>query len=196
MFPFAFGLQQGLEGLVWLGIRDDNASSVSLASRGYLFFSHLFWLAWVPFSTAMIEPNAARRKMLAALTGVGFLFGLSVFLPAFLIDGWLRVEPINGSLEYGTSLIYEGIIDRTWLRLFYAALVVGALLISSDVRIRVFGALVAGSLIVTYIFYAYSFISVWCFFAAILSTYLVVLIRQDSRRRAIYRGLHQANVGR
>lgn len=181
-FPLAFGLQQGLEGLVWLGIAGDSSMLTSWASRGFLFFSHLFWLTWVPISTAAIEQNATRRRFLVALTGIGFLFGLSVFLPSFLFGDWLAVELVNGSLEYRTRLIYDGIVNRTVLRIIYAALVVGALLLSSDIRIKAFGGVIAGSLIVTYAFYAYAFISVWCFFAAVLSAYLILVIHQNERR--------------
>uniref|UniRef100_UPI003510EB0A DUF6629 family protein n=1 Tax=Limimaricola soesokkakensis TaxID=1343159 RepID=UPI003510EB0A len=120
--------------------------------------------------------------LLVALTGIGFLFGLSVFLPSFLFGDWLAVELVNGSLEYRTRLIYDGIVNRTVLRIIYAALVVGALLLSSDIRIKAFGGVIAGSLIVTYAFYAYAFISVWCFFAAVLSAYLILVIHQNERR--------------
>ncbi|SFN80539.1 hypothetical protein SAMN04487859_10958 [Roseovarius lutimaris] len=90
------------------------------------------------------------------------------------------MEVVERSLDYKTTLIYDGIITRTVLRLFYAALVVGALFLSSHRRIQVFGGLIAASLALTYAFYAYAFISVWCFFAAILSFYLVVILIRDA----------------
>ncbi|MCP1167713.1 DUF6629 family protein [Limimaricola litoreus] len=168
----------------------------SLASRGFLFFSHLFWLTWVPISTAAIEPNATRRYGQVALTGIGFLFGLSVFMPSFLFGDWQAVDLVNGSLEYPTRLIFDGIVNRTALRIFYAALVVGALLLSSDIRIKAFGGMIAGSLIVIYAFYAYAIISVWCFFAAVLSAYLILVIRQNERRLPTRDGPNRVNLHR
>lgn len=183
-FPLAFGLQQGIEGFVWLGIQGGNDAMVSIASRGFLFFSHFFWLAWVPFSVWMIETNGARKRAAAVLTTIGFVYGLSIFLPSFLIGTWLAMELVNQSLDYRTTLIYDGFVSRTVLRLFYAAIVVSALFVSSDRRIQLFGALVAVSLALTYAFFAYAFISVWCFFAAILSAYLTAIIVLDNRRVA------------
>jgi len=181
-FPLAFGIQQGFEGFAWLGIQVGNETMVSVSSRGFLFFSHFFWLAWVPLSVWMIETNPARKRVLVMLATIGFVFGLSIFLPSFLIYDWLAIELVNRSLEYKTTLIYDGFVNRTALRLFYAAILVSALLVSIDRRIQIFGVLVAASLVVTYAFFAYAFISIWCFFAAILSTYLAAIIVRDSRR--------------
>lgn len=183
-YPLAFGIQQAFEGVVWLGMTAGADATVAIASRGFLFFSHFFWLIWVPFSVWMIEPSPMRRRIAAILTAVGFLYGLTVFVPSFLIGDWLKIEIINRSLEYKTTLIYDGYVNRFTLRLIYAAIVVSALFLCSDPRIRIFGAMVAASLAVTYAFFAYAFISVWCFFAAILSIYLVVIILRDRRQAA------------
>jgi len=181
-FPLAFGIQQGFEGFVWLGIQDGNDAMVSISSRGFLFFSHFFWLVWVPFSVWVIETNLAHKHVLAVLTAIGFVYGLSIFLPSFLIGDWLTTEPINRSLNYKTTLIYDSFINRTVLRFFYAAIVFSALFLSTDRRIQIFGALVMASLVLTYAFFAYALVSVWCFFAAILSVYLAAIIILDNRR--------------
>jgi hypothetical protein len=179
LYPLAFGVQQGFEGLVWLGMDRGDAGLTAVASRGYLFFSHFFWLAWVPFSVWLVERVPERRRIAGFLTVLGFVYGLTIFLPSFLIGDWLRVEVVERSLDYKTVLIYEGAISRTALKLFYAAIVVSALLVCSDRRIQIFGGLVAASLLLTYAFFAYAFISVWCFFAAILSVYLAVMIWRE-----------------
>ena len=180
VFPLAFGIQQILEGIVWLGLEGGNEVAVCIASRGFLFFSHLFWLTWVPFAVWTIETDPARKRLVGLMAVVGFFSGLSVFLPSLLIGDWLRMEVIQRSLDYKTTLIYDGIVNRTVLRVVYAVIVVGSLLLSSHRLIQVFGALVAASLALTYAFYAYAFISVWCFFAAILSSYLAVILVRDT----------------
>ncbi|MDJ0822577.1 MAG: hypothetical protein QNJ09_12320 [Paracoccaceae bacterium] len=181
IYPLAFGIQQGFEGFVWLGMNAGDAGTVAWASRGFLFFSHFFWLAWVPFSVHWFEDDPARKRLLTWLSVSGFLYGLTIFLPSFLFGGWLKVVEINYSLDYKTVLIYEDLVNRTVLQLIYAMLVVGALALSTDRRIQVFAGMVAVSLLVTYAFYAYAFISIWCFFAAILSGYLVYIIAQEGR---------------
>ncbi|HBI8622171.1 TPA: hypothetical protein K8962_004997, partial [Escherichia coli] len=44
-----------------------------------------------------------------------------------------------------------------------------SLLLSSHVWVKVFGALTLAASFTAYVFYAHWFISVWCFFAALLS---------------------------
>lgn len=184
VYPLAFGIQQVFEGFVWTGLDTGNAQMVDIASRGFLFFSHFFWLAWVPFSVWMFEQSPWRRRLLAGLSAIGFFYGLSIMLPSVLLKDWLYMEVINRSLEYRTTLIYEDLIGRTALRLFYAFIVVASLVLATDRRVLIFAGLVIVSLLLTYIFFAYAFISVWCFFAAILSGYLVYAIHGAARARA------------
>ena len=180
-FPLVFGIQQGIEGAVWLGVDGGRQALVETAGRGFLFFSHFFWLVWVPFAVWRLESDPVRRRFAAALVAAGALFGLSLFLPPVLVRDWLAVERVNLSLDYRTTLIYDGVVSRLVLQMAYAAIVVGALALSSDRRIRLFGALVAVSLAAAYVFFAYAYISVWCFFAAILSVYMTVVIQRDRR---------------
>lgn len=181
LYPLAFGIQQGFEGLVWIGMQQGNQLLVDVASRGFLFFSHFFWLAWVPISVWLFETDPERKRILAILSWVGGLYGVSIAAPALLLPDWLWVEIVNRSLDYKTVLLYEGLLNRTILKLIYAAIVVGALVMSRHKLIQLFGVLVAVSLIATTAFYAYAFISVWCFFAAILSLYLVAAMSWDQR---------------
>jgi Family of unknown function (DUF6629) len=176
-YPLSFSVQQFVEGVLWLALASENAPLVAIFSRSFLFFSHFFWLAWVPFSVFLIETNPLRRQLLGILALLAGAFGLSISLPSLLLDDWLAVEVVRNSLNYRTTLIYDGWLDRDVLRATYAIVIVSALMIPADWRIRTFGVLIAASLLVTFAYYAYAYISVWCFFAAILSVYLVFVVR-------------------
>ncbi len=174
-FPLAFGNKQAIEGVVWLGINGDDPGLEAVASRGFLVFSHFFWLVFVPFAALTLEQDPRRKRVLRAMTVLGALFGLSIAAPSILVSDRLAVEVVERSLDYQTRLIYEGVVPRTALKVFYAIIVMSALLMPSDRRVRVFSGLIAASLAVTYLFFAYAFISVWCFFAAGLSVYLIAV---------------------
>jgi hypothetical protein len=179
--PMAFSIQQAIEGVLWLGINSGDEAIITVASRGFLFFSHFFWMAWIPFSIYWLGGELWRRKLLLLLTGVGALFGLSVFLPSVFITDWLSVELVRNSLEYKTVLIYDNIANRTVLRVFYALLILSALFLSLDWRIRISGSLIGTSLIVTYLLFPHAIISIWCFFAAILSTFIMGILEVERR---------------
>jgi len=183
VYPIVFSIQQAIEGILWIGFNAGDQTTIAAASRGFLFFSHLFWLAWIPFSVYWLGGETWRRRLLLALTIVGALFGLSIFLPSFLIADWLSVEQAWHSLEYRTVLIYEGIVNRTVLRGIYALIIVSALLLAPNPQVRTFGGLIAASLIVAFLFFAHAFISVWCFLAAVLSSYVVIILVIERRRQ-------------
>jgi hypothetical protein len=180
-YPMAFGLQQAIESAVWLGINSNNQSLVDMASLGYVFFSHFFWLFWVPFSVYYMEMAGTRKRFLGILTILGFLYGLSLFTPLILREGWLVVEVVQNSLLYKTTMIYDGIVDRQVVRGVYALQVFLALILSTNPKIRVFGVMILVSVMGTFVFFKYAFVSVWCFFAAILSAYLLMVLQSERR---------------
>jgi hypothetical protein len=175
LFPAGFAVQQAAEGALWLALDTGDAAGAALASRGFLFFSHVFWLAWVPFSTFLIEPDPRRRRILGWLTVAGAAFGASIGGPSLALSDWLSVEVVQGSIEYHTTLIWDGVLGRTPLRAIYAAIILAALFVSSHRSMAAFGGLILASLAFTLWLRPFAFISVWCFFAAILSLYMAGL---------------------
>lgn len=180
-YPLVFGVQQVLEGFVWLGLATNDAATTAIAARGFMFFSHFFWLVWVPFSVRMAETDQVRRKMLLALGTLGGLLGLAIYLPAIVFPQSLSVQVVQRSIDYTVSLGMKTSFNVAMIRVAYSAIIIGGLILSSDRRIQFFGLLVAVSLAMTYLFYSYALISVWCFFAAALSGYLAIIIMQDHR---------------
>ena len=174
-YPLAFGIQQAIEGLVWQGIDGADPGLVDAAARGYTFFSHFFWLFWVPFSVWLVETGTMRRKLLLLLTVFGAVYGLSMYLPLLLQEGWLSVEVVRHSLDYRASMIYDGVIDRTVIRVVYAIQVVMAFMLSTNPQVRLFGGLILLSVIVAFLVWRHAFVSVWCFFAALLSFYMLYM---------------------
>ena len=182
VYPLAFGLQQGIEGAVWYGINSSNPSLVSIASQSYVFFSHFFWLFWVPFSVYYMEKEGVRKRFTGALAIFGLFYGLSLFLPLILREGWLAVEVVQHSLLYKTITIYDGFMSRQVVRGIYALQVFLALILATNLKIRAYGIIIQISVLVTFVFYKYAFVSVWCFFAAFLSIYLLVALQSERRQ--------------
>jgi hypothetical protein len=180
-FPLAFAIQQAIEGFVWLGINANEPSLVAVTSRGFLFFSHLFWPAWVPLSVYVLEERRRHKFVLLGLAILGFAFGLSIAVPALVKPDWLSIVVINGSLEYKTLLLYDGLVSREVLRVVYAVIVLAALFVSSGRLVNIFGILILASVLFVRNQYDYAFISVWCYFAAIASIYIMGMLAAVSR---------------
>jgi hypothetical protein len=60
----------------------------------------------------------------------------------------------------------------------YALIVLVPLLFSTLRELRLFGVLVALSIVVASLAYGYAFVSVWCFFAALLSFDLAYIVHK------------------
>jgi hypothetical protein len=171
--PVLFGLQQALEGAVWTSA--GNQDLVAQFSLAYMFFSWLAWPVWTPFSVYFLEP--ARRKPLFAVFAIfGGILGGTQYFPYFAHDNWLITNFLERAISYEGEELFDYIIGCPATYMLYVSFVIGPLLLSSHSNIRIFGLLVFSVLIVTYIFFAYAYISVFCFGGGIMSLYLVWMI--------------------
>ena len=176
LYPLLFGIQQAFEGWLWLELDAGGGGNIRTPAWGFLFFSHLFWLAWVPLSCTFIETQAWKRKLFLSVTVAGTLLGLYLYVPAFVHEGWLRIDVVNGSILYNVGLLFEEHVSRFALRVLYAFIVLIPLLLSSQRLVRYFGVLILVSVIVAELIYTEVFISVWCYFAAVLSAYILYML--------------------
>lgn len=177
-FPLVFGIQQAVEGWGWLAIGSGGRLDEHSAAVAFLFFAYFLWPLLVPLSAYFIEQERRRRALFVTLSILGGLFGLSLYVPLLLSADWLSVRVVQGSIFYQSTLIYDGFMPRTVLRLFYAAIVALPLLISTVASIRLFGALILASVISGLVLFDYAFTSVWCFIAAILSIYVLRIVQR------------------
>lgn len=180
LLPFLFGVQQFTEGLLWQYLDLEISENFRTTALGYMFFSHFLWLFWIPFISYLFEVNVRRKNIFLGLMAVGGFYGASIYIPLLLNTEWLVVEQISNSINYRAILIYDDFVPRSMVRALYALIIMMPLLLSSDIRLRRIGYMVAISVLLAAVFYGYAFISVWCFFAAILSIYMAYMVLSES----------------
>lgn len=169
--PLLFGIQQLIEGVVWLTFRIPLINTI--ATHFFVFFSHVLWPTYVPFSVYLIEKDPGRRLILRVLLLIGVATSLNLLFHT-LIAG----TPI--AFVQGESIVYETTIPPIPLGVgFYVLATCVACFVSSHKFIRVFGMALLGSFVISYWSYNHAFYSVWCFFAAILSFIIYVHLRTD-----------------
>ena len=181
MLPLMFGLQQMLEGGVWLALLNGDAASARLMSLGFLMFSHVFWLGWVGFSSYLTETYSPLRLLFLAISVFGVVLGLSMYVPLVLHADLLHTTIINHSIYYGLTFFHDYLISQKTLTAVYAAIILLPLMLSSDHYHRVLGVLVFASGLLTWAFFGWVFVSVWCYFAAIISLYIFFMITRSIR---------------
>jgi hypothetical protein len=159
--PLIFGLQQMVEGALWLSFRFD-APQLKLAMT-YVFsmFSHVLWPIFVPFAIGLLETVPWRRAILWGFQGIGLLVGLYLF---FLIVEFPVVAVAAENIVYVSPHFY-----KIPVMLLYLAATCISCFFSSNATIRLFGILALLLFAVAYWVFAVALFSVWCFFAALLS---------------------------
>ena len=184
LLPLVFGIQQAFEGGLWLGLGTANQGLIRITALGFLFFSHFFWLFWMPLSSYMLEQDRRRKNIIKVFIFIGSIYGASLYFPLLVHYTDFTIALINDSIAYQVELIYDPLVPRLLIRAFYALVVLIPLLIATDRYIKYFGILIFISVAFTTIVYKQTFISVWCYFAAILSLYIIFMIYQKSRQKA------------
>lgn len=160
--PLLFGVQQISEGLVWSFSGSDQVWLAVLASTVFSVFSHVIWPAYIPIATWLMEPRPQRRRALGAITVVGGLVALYLLYSMIVVPITARIS--GGHVEY-LSPHYYAAMTMTGYLLATAV----CLMVSSLRWVRVFGLLAGLSFAFAYAVYSTWFISVWCFFAALMS---------------------------
>jgi hypothetical protein len=161
MIPLLFGIQQLIEGMLWLSFH--HQARVLNVSMTYLFtlFSHVLWPVYIPFAIGLLESVPWRTKAILAFRYIGG--GVGLYLLYFIARFQITSE-IHGHVVY----IFPHFHKPVLLALYVAATCVSAFF-SSHRFINIFGILTLILFVVAYWFYTEAFFSVWCFFSAIPS---------------------------
>jgi hypothetical protein len=183
MIPLLFGLQQFIEGFLWLSFQLEGKLLNVAMTYVFLLFSHVLWPVFVPFSIGFMETVPWRKKVIRGfqLTGIA----VAVYLLYFIVR-----YPINAEIREHIVYVFPHFHIPPVLVLYIAATCVSALF-SSQRIVVLFGALAFVLFLVAFWFYYVAFFSVWCFFAAILS----VVIYLHFQFRHAQRSFMQAFIG-
>lgn len=174
--PLLFGIQQIIEGILWLSLRFDVALLRTTTTYAFSVFSHTLWPIFVPFSVALLEPVAWRRNVIFAFQGIGIAIGL--YLLYFIVR-----YPVTAVADQHIVYLSPHFYQVPTMLLYLAATCVVSFF-SSHSLVRVFGALALALFFVAFWFYTEALFSVWCFFSAVLSFIIYLYFRSDRLEHA------------
>lgn len=173
--PLFFGIQQLLEGVVWLVLLERSSIPVELPALGFLFFAYLFWPIYAPWAVWCVEPNARRRRWIAGLSWLGL--GVSLSLATALVTSGISPMITQQSIDY------QAVIPASALSLtLYVIAACGGGFLSSHRPLMWISLLTLLSLLATRVFFYATLASVWCFFAAIISLAMAWFVIRFGRK--------------
>ena len=167
LIPAFFGFQQLLEGGLWLSFADKAPLLNAVLTQLYSVFSQVFWPVYIPVAVLLIEPVCWRRRLIGVIALAGVVVAL--FLLRYLVRLPVVAQVSAHHIVYVFPHFHE--VAATGLYLLGACV---SPLCSSHRSARLFGVAASLSLLATYLYYFTWFISVWCFFAALLSAIVLL----------------------
>ncbi len=160
--PLLFAIQQLSEGVIWLTFRHGAPQLNVAMTYVYSFFSHVLWPIYVPLAVLLMEPRGWRRRALLLFVAAGVAVG--AYLLYFLVAFPIVSRPVGQHIEY-VSPHFFAVVAMT----LYLMSTTLSPIMSTHRMVKIFGVLALLSFAAADFFYATWFISVWCFFAALLS---------------------------
>ena len=162
--PLLFAAQQAIEGFLWRAAPDGPSHTAALATL-FAAISLIVWPLLIPIAMALVERHPLRRLAMLFIVPAGI--GVSVNYAAILLVRPYRAWPLGHTLTY----VNNHPISPVMLGLYILCVCLPPLLAGSRI-LNLFGAAVIAGLAITFLAFYESFISVWCFFAALASLIL------------------------
>jgi len=169
--PLLFATQQISEGFLWIALTNGAyAHWKTMAMFTFLFFAQVAWPLWVPLSIWQLEKDEKRKKILFALLCIGIF--TSGCLAYFLLSYPVTTQVRNQHIFY--ELGFPGISMR--LGILYFIPTVMSSLLSTWRGVQWMGLAIFISFVVSKLLFKEELLSVWCYFAAIISGVILFIM--------------------
>ena len=180
--PFIFAIQQASEGFVWLGLANPAWQSfLTPATYFFLVCALAWWPFWIPLSLALVEPHILQKKILINLLTFGSFFAIYTLFCLFNYGATASIEQCHIFYDITIPVFYDITTPGELYTLLGALYLIPAVIpffVSSLWGMSFLGAAVMASYVISYFFYRACFLSVWCFFAAVLSMIIIAIIQK------------------
>ena len=171
--PFVFAIQQICEGFIWLSFTDNHFLQWRyLCTYIFLTSAYIIWPVLIPYSVMKLEQNVIRKKILLIIFGIG--------LSTSIIYGYAIVLKPTACILLGRHILYQ-LSYPSWILIegsfFYGVATMLPHIVSSTKKVWILGFLITLSYIVARIYFHDYLISVWCYFAALISATIYFILK-------------------
>lgn len=172
--PVLFAAQQAIEGTLWLTLpHPDEATLAAQLATTFAVIALVVWPVYAPLAALLAEDRLRRIGMwVFVLLGLAF----AAYSARDIILHPYHVVRAPLSLCYINNSPYP-----RYAMAFYVPATCGGFLLASDRWMRAFGWTIALGLAVSLAFFVADLVSVWCFFAAAASAFLLPHFLQANR---------------
>lgn len=172
--PIVFAVQQCSEGLVWLSLsHPEFAFLEKISSYMFLIFAQMVWPLCVPTSIYLLEKNGVYKKILLIFVAIGVMVAAYFAFRLFNYG-------VNPNI-LGRHVSYKQIYPDHWNHIAdmcYGIATILPIFISRVKKIWIFGLAISVSYLVAALVYVNYILSVWCFFASIISVIIYFIVKE------------------
>lgn len=173
LIPLIFSIHQFIEGIIWDKIHSHPYTSLYQSILAFTFIAFFLWPIYIPMSMYTFEPQLRRKQILQAFAFLGFILSVAIYVPLWTGITSIDAAIVHDSISYPTD---EAPYLQKLYTVAYITIIFLSLFISSKNEIKIFGIMLLLSFIFSILWFYFALTSVWCFFAAVLSTYIVYLM--------------------
>lgn len=182
--PFIFSIQQVAEGMLWLSFNNDDIPGRSFFTYVFLVFAIMFWPIWIPLTTRLLEKDVTRKKILTMILIAGII--VSAGFACIILFYPLEAVATHHHIQYKLDLP-PAINNLMWLfNILYFTTTIISTFISSIKRMQLLGTVFIAAYLFSIYFYNGAVLSVWCYFAALLSIVILWIVsefRSDAQQK-------------
>lgn len=189
--PLVFAIQQFSEGILWLSMTHPELRYLKKGTTlFFLVVAQIIWPFYVPLAVLLLEKQRTRKNLQRLLAGIGLL--VSVYLAYCLYSYDVRSEIDCCHIAYIQAYPEK---FRIWGGLLYLVATIAPPFFSHIRRMWLLGATVLISYVASTLFYENYLVSVWCFFASVISLSVWIIMREikTAAREESLRKLHYRN---
>jgi hypothetical protein len=182
--PLIFGAQQLIEGMVWVSFLNPSFEPIRMiASYLFLACAGIIWPIWVPLAIARVDtPRHFKRYVPSLIAGILYAL-LFIACALFYPMGVSTKCNIIYHFDFTNSSLYAwGTYVNIITALIYILATIVPFAITRNKTLRYIAIVVAVSYVVSALFYYEAFISVWCFFAALISILVYGFVYNESKK--------------
>lgn len=183
LIPLIFAAQQLVEGVLWISLTGVAPEWIGApATYAFLFFAQVIRPFWVPYSIFRLDGGRAkkgRRKAQNTLTGIGVLVALylAFCLIFYPVEGKVIGSHISYQQDYPSPLSSYG-------GLLYLFATILPPFFSNYKGVWSLGVAILLAYLITLFFYESHIVSVWCYFAAMISAMVWGVLRSKGSEEA------------
>lgn len=178
VIPMLFAIQQFSEGVVWLSLLQPAWAHWHMtATYAFLIFAQMVWPVYVPLSMYLFEQDKKRKTIILITLFAGILLATYIGVALFLYPpvAVIGMHHIQYKLSFALA-------NQWYYGVLYFIPTILSSVISSNKSLRWLGYLFLASYIFTRLLFHLYVISVWCFFGAVISIYVLAVIVNLNRK--------------